>query len=138
MLEGDFSKKPGSITHISIWVSNTIQSFRKTNEPIPRKLLERKLDRQADGRTDHNSWTDQGLFWLQPGVQNWTEIWGEGQTTKNYCFVEHVQNIFYSLINARLAISLQALHNLPTSFQSLHQFLQKHDPFLRALFSVSS
>ena len=34
------------------WTSNIILSFRKTNEPIPRKPLEGRMEGQKDGRTD--------------------------------------------------------------------------------------
>ena len=47
-----FSRKSGSVTHNFIWVSNTIPKFRKTNDAIPRKPLDRRTDGSTDGRTD--------------------------------------------------------------------------------------
>ena len=47
-----FFKKPGSVTHNNTWAPNTMLSVRKkTNEPIPRKRLERKTEGQKDGQT---------------------------------------------------------------------------------------
>ena len=42
-----FSKKSGSVTHNYIWAPNTMLSFRKTNEPVLRKLTDRWKDGQA-------------------------------------------------------------------------------------------
>ena len=38
-------KKSGSVTHNATWASNTMLSSRKTKEPFPRKLPERKMER---------------------------------------------------------------------------------------------
>ena len=43
---GIFSKKSGSVTHNYIWAPNSM--LEKTNEPIPRKLT----DRRKNGRPD--------------------------------------------------------------------------------------
>ena len=47
-----FSKKSGSVTHNYIWDPNTMLNFRKkTNEPIPRKLTDRRKNKRKDGLT---------------------------------------------------------------------------------------
>ena len=56
-----FSKKSVSVNYI--WAPNTMPSFRKTNEPILRKLTNRRKDRQTDGPYFIR------LFRLSPGVQ---------------------------------------------------------------------
>ena len=60
LLERDFSKKLGqknrAVMHISIWALTTYKVSEKTNEPIPRKLPERRTDRRMEGRTDE--WKD--------------------------------------------------------------------------------
>ena len=45
-------KHIGPVTHNNTWAFNTMLSFRKTNEPIPRKLPHRKTKGEKDGRTD--------------------------------------------------------------------------------------
>ena len=49
--KGIFTKKSGSVTHNNTWASNMMLSFRKSNEPILRKLL----DRRVEGQTNPNS-----------------------------------------------------------------------------------
>ena len=49
---GIFSKKSGSVTHNYIWAPNTMLSFRKTIEPILRKLMDRLKDGWKDGWKD--------------------------------------------------------------------------------------
>ena len=47
---GFFPKNP-AVTHNYIWAPNTMLSFRKTNEPIPRKLTDRRKDGRKEGGT---------------------------------------------------------------------------------------
>ena len=47
-----FFKKSRSVMYSTTWTSNIILSFRKTNEPTPRKLLEGRMEGQKDRRTD--------------------------------------------------------------------------------------
>ena len=42
-----FSGKPGSVMHNFTWVSSTMPKFRKTNDTILRKRLDRRKDRQT-------------------------------------------------------------------------------------------
>ena len=39
-----FPRKSGSITQNFIWVSNNMPKFRKTNDPVRRKRLDRRMD----------------------------------------------------------------------------------------------
>ena len=45
-------KKSGSVTHNFIWVSSTTPNFRKTNDTIPRKCLDRRMGRTMEGWKD--------------------------------------------------------------------------------------
>ena len=49
--------------HNTTWTSSIILRFRKTNEPIPRKPLEGRMEGQKDGRTEgwKDRWTDPNL-----------------------------------------------------------------------------
>ena len=65
LLKGDFSKKIRVLSHTFPYGPLTpYKASEKTNEPIPRKLLERRTDRQTDeqtdGRTDLNSYYPSG------------------------------------------------------------------------------
>ena len=54
-LMGIFSKNSHSVTHNFIWAPNTMLSFRKTNEPLLRKLMDRLKDGRKEGQTDPTS-----------------------------------------------------------------------------------
>ena len=48
----NFPRKSGSVTHNFIWVSSTMPNFRKTNDTIPRKCLDRRTGRTMEGWKD--------------------------------------------------------------------------------------
>ena len=72
LLDGDFPKKSGSVTHNQMWAPNTMLSFRKTNELILRKLRDRRKDGQMNRRTDRK--TDGQMVGLTDGrTDGWTD-----------------------------------------------------------------
>ena len=46
-----FFPKNSAVTYNYIWAPNSMLSFRKTNEPIPRKLTDKRKDERKDRRT---------------------------------------------------------------------------------------
>ena len=62
LVQKQFSKKPGFVTHNFIRVSNTMTKLEKNIDLIPRKHPDKQ-----DGRTDRPYFI--GHFWLLPGVQ---------------------------------------------------------------------
>ena len=49
---GDFFRKNPAVTHNYIWAPNIMLSFKKNNEPISRKLMDRRKGGQKEGQTD--------------------------------------------------------------------------------------
>ena len=50
--KNNFSGKSGSVTQNFIWVSSTMPKFRKTNDLIPRKRPDRRMEGRTEGRTN--------------------------------------------------------------------------------------